>query len=154
MTSSGSAPPTSVPPTAERETALRLLAGLQRARRTLVGYGEACASRLDLSYPELLVLNELVVTSHPTVVSRSTGIPPSTVSRLLRALEGRGLVERAVDSGDLRRFRVSLTRTGKRAVARSRDCLAASLQPKIARLGRERVERLFEALAVLEAEES
>src|SRR5690606_23980538 len=103
---------------------------------------------------ELLVLNELVQTSHPTVVSRSTGIPPSTISRLLRSLEDRGLVERAVDTEDLRRFRVSLTRAGKRAVARSRDCLAASLEPKIATLGGDRVDELFHALAVLEADES
>ena len=149
MTSPGSTLPTS-----EREAALRLLASLQRARRTLVGFGEGCASRLGLSFPELLVLNELVVTSHPTVVSRSTGLPPSTVSRLLRSLEGRGLVERAVDSQDLRRFRVSLTREGKRVVARSRDCLAASLQPKIARLGMAGVDQLCGALSVLEADES
>src|SRR5690606_32475966 len=103
-----------------------------------------------MSLPELIVLSELESTAHPTVVSRATGIPPSTVSRLLRSLEGRGLVERAVDPEDLRRFRVSLTRDGLRAVRQSRNCLARSLVPKIAGLGKERVDRLFEALSVLE----
>lgn len=145
--------PASTPHSSEREAALRLLSSLQRARRTIVAYSEGCAARLGLSFPELLVLHELVHTAHPTVVSRSTGIPPSTISRLLRSLEGRGLVQRAVDSQDLRRFRVSLTREGKRAVARSRECLATSLQPKIGRLGMERVDQLFAALSVLEADE-
>gem|GEM_PF-2293558 len=148
------APPASSNSASEREAALQLLASIQRARRALIAYGERCADRLGLTFPELLVLNELVHTAHPTVVSRSTGIPPSTISRLLRSLEDRGLVERAVDAKDLRRFRVSLTRTGKRVVARSRDCLAATLQPKIAHLGGERVAELFGALAVLEAEEA
>src|SRR5690606_6088673 len=85
------APPASSNSASEREAALQLLASIQRARRALIAYGERCADRLGLTFPELLVLNELVHTAHPTVVSRSTGIPPSTISRLLRSLEDRGL---------------------------------------------------------------
>ncbi len=142
-------PPFSVPST-ERDAALRLLASLQRARRALVAYGEACASRLDLSFQELIVLNELVGTAHPTVVARSTGIPASTVSRLLRSLEDRGLVKRAVDAADLRRFHVSLTSEGKRIVKESQDCIASSIEPRMGVLGKRRVEQLFRALYVLE----
>ncbi len=145
-------PPTSSLPGSEREAALQLLASFLRARRALVAYGEGCADQLDMSLPELIVLSELESTAHPTVVSRATGIPPSTISRLLRSLEGRGLVERAVDTEDLRRFRVTLTSAGRRCVARSRDCLAAALAPKIAGLGEERVGQLFEALSLLEGE--
>lgn len=142
-------PPFSVP-SSERDAALRLLASLQRARRALVGYSEGCASRLGLNLQELIVLNELESTAHPTVVARSTGIPASTVSRLLRGLEGRGLVERAVDVLDLRRFHVSLTDEGRRVVKESQECLARSLEPRMGVLGKRRVEQLFRALSVLE----
>lgn len=142
-------PPFTVPST-ERDAALRLLASLQRARRAIVGYSEGCASRLGLSFQELIVLNELETTAHPTVVARSTGIPASTVSRLLRSLEDRGLVQRAVDSVDLRRFRVSLTEQGRRVVKESQECLARSLEPRMGLLGKRRVEQLFRALSVLE----
>ena len=48
----------------------------------------------------------------PSEIAAATGIGASNLSRLLKALEERGLVERNIDDKDKRRFRFALTPAG------------------------------------------
>lgn len=50
---------------------------------------------------------------NPTVLSRSQRVSKNTVSALLRGLEAQGLIQRAIDSSDLRAFRIQLTPAGR-----------------------------------------
>ncbi len=77
-------------------------------------------THLELSGPRwailmLLLENEkngdFIVT--PTVLSRSQSVKKNTISSMLKKLETDGLVERSLDPGDKRLFRIHLTRKGK-----------------------------------------
>jgi DNA-binding MarR family transcriptional regulator len=62
------------------------------------------------------------------------GIAPSTLTRNLARLEGRGLVKRSPESGDGRAFRVALTASGERAagdVSRQDDEFASSVLSRL-----------------------
>ncbi|MBO9522195.1 MAG: MarR family transcriptional regulator [Nocardioidaceae bacterium] len=50
----------------------------------------------------------------PRELSALLGLPPSTLTGVLRALEERGDTERTADPRDRRSYRVALTRAGKR----------------------------------------
>jgi len=50
---------------------------------------------------------------NPTVLSRSQRVSKNTISALLRGLETQGLIRRALDSADLRAFRIQLTQAGR-----------------------------------------
>ncbi len=49
----------------------------------------------------------------PTVLSHSQRVSKNTISALLRGLEAQGLIQRALDSADLRAFRIQLTQAGR-----------------------------------------
>ncbi len=51
----------------------------------------------------------------PTKLARRLGMPPTTLSAVLRRLEYRGLVKRSRDPGDGRRCVLELTAKGRRA---------------------------------------
>jgi DNA-binding MarR family transcriptional regulator len=75
----------------------------------------------NLSSARLRLLVRLVVTERlgqpeglsPTMLSRCHHVSRNTVSALLRGLEQQGLIERAVDTEDRRRFYIRLTPAGR-----------------------------------------
>jgi DNA-binding MarR family transcriptional regulator len=56
----------------------------------------------------------------PRELSLLLGLPPSTLTGVLRAIEQRGHTERTVDPDDRRSYRLALTSAGKRAHTRAR----------------------------------
>jgi DNA-binding MarR family transcriptional regulator len=52
----------------------------------------------------------------PTYLSRCQSVSKNTISSLIGGLEEQGFVERELDSGDKRRFRIRLTDAGRQAV--------------------------------------
>ena len=73
-------------------------------------------ARLDL----LHAIDDLKVRPRQTWLAKWFGVTAATMSKLVRALEGLGLVERARDPADARAFRISLTQRGLRLLRRVR----------------------------------
>ncbi len=92
---------------------------------------QACERRLgELTYPQFNVLSAISLhhaRTHqaPTQqqVAEAARMDRMMVSKLIGALESRGLVERASDSADARLRRLSLTAAGRTAL---RQCIAAA----------------------------
>lgn len=81
-----------------------------------------------------------------------TGLEPLYVSKLARALESAGLVERTPDPADSRAVRLSLTAEGREAAARAVDVVHPLLDRLLAPLGGlegARAEAFARELAVL-----
>jgi DNA-binding MarR family transcriptional regulator len=115
----------------------RDLIALQRATHSLILALDAELESLGLSASE----TNLIACLTPDTPRRigelvaATGQRPSTVTGILDRLERRGVVERALDPGDRRSFRIALTADGvslhgwvregyENVAARTRDGLA------------------------------
>ena len=73
-------------------------------------------ARLDV----LHAIDDLGVRPRQTWLAQWFGVTAATMSKLVRALEGLGLVARARDPADARAFRISLTELGLRLLRRVR----------------------------------
>jgi DNA-binding MarR family transcriptional regulator len=80
----------------------------------------------DLTHVQFVLLASLwwLESHHPDAPTQATlaeqaGTDPMMTSQVLRKLEARGLLERAVDASDTRARRLRLTRAGRDLVARA-----------------------------------
>lgn len=77
-------------------------------------------------------------------------ISPSTLTRIVNALEHEGLIERRPDPTDRRVTVVALSRSGRRLLAEARDRSAAYLAGRVAALTPAEQRVLVDALPILE----
>jgi DNA-binding MarR family transcriptional regulator len=79
------------------------------------------------------------------------GVSAPTATRIVAALEQQGVVRREPDVADRRSWRVSLTATGRDRLVHVRRVRTARLAQRLAALDPTALDRLIEALPVLEA---
>ena len=83
-----------------------LLARFFRLQRLLRQEVEARLGPLGLSGLEAWLLKVLSQRPYPSEAARAMGLPPPTVSHMVRRLERAGFLAREVDPEDLRRHRL------------------------------------------------
>lgn len=126
-----------------------LLARFFRLQRLLRQEVEARLGPLGLSGLEAWLLKVLSQRPYPSEAARAMGLPPPTVSHMVRRLERAGFLAREVDPEDLRRHRLRLTPKGARALRRAEVLMAEAFARRASRLQEgERAEllRLFAKL--------
>lgn len=126
-----------------------LLARFFRLQRLLRQEVEARLGSLGLSGLEAWLLKVLSQRPYPSEAARAMGLPPPTVSHMVRRLERAGFLAREVDPEDLRRHRLRLTPKGARALRRAEALMAEAFARRASRLQEgERAEllRLFAKL--------
>ncbi len=67
-----------------------------------------------------LYMHERLGNAHaitPTMLSKTQHVSKNTISALLRGLESQGLIERRLDTDDLRAFRIQLTEPGREYIS-------------------------------------
>ncbi|ASW55167.1 MarR family winged helix-turn-helix transcriptional regulator [Plantactinospora sp. KBS50] len=84
-------------------------------------------------------------------LAQREAVSPPTMSRVLAALDERGLIARAPDRSDARSTRVTLSDAGRRALAEIRGRRTALLDARLARLDPDQRAALRDALPALEA---
>lgn len=120
---------------------------LQRALREEMEEG---LEALGLSGLEAWLLRVVDTNPHPSDAARHMGLPPPTVSHMLRRLEEKGFLERSLDSKDLRRFSFRLTEKGKSGLRQAEALMEKALRRRLARLQPEETAHLLELLGRLE----
>jgi DNA-binding MarR family transcriptional regulator len=88
-----------------------------------------------------------------TRLAQHAGTDPMMTSQVTRKLEGRGLLERALDPADSRARRLHLTAAGRAVVAQSLKDVEAADEDYFAALGRQR-DAFVRALGTLEKSSS
>jgi len=89
----------------------------------------------ELTTPlDLMLLAQIAELRHPGEVAQKMGLPPSTVSQILKRLEQRGLVARALDPQDLRRHVFTLTPSGLRCLEEGKRLLEAAMEDRLSHL--------------------
>lgn len=141
---------TDAPSTPELYTLVRQT--LRLARRFQQTLDEPLERELGLSIKELLVLAAVMDGAHtPGAVAERQALPAPTVTRIVSRLAEQGLLERASDPADLRRFRLRLTPAGEAARARIRTLGPQIVQDQFGFLPGSQVEAARAALEDLEA---
>ncbi|WP_105317023.1 MarR family winged helix-turn-helix transcriptional regulator [Thermus tenuipuniceus] len=120
---------------------------LQRALREEMEEG---LEALDLSGLEAWLLRVVDTHPYPSDAARHMGLPPPTVSHMLRRLEEKNFLERFLDNKDLRRFSFRLTEKGRSALRQAEGLMEAALRRRLARLKPEEIAHLLELLGRLE----
>ncbi len=105
-----------------------------------------------LPAPQLSALSVLVFAGPQTLgaLAAAEQVRPPTITRLIRALEAAGLVEREIDPDDRRISRIEATARGARLLHEGRRRRVASLNASLRRLSARDRALILRALPVLE----
>jgi MarR family transcriptional regulator, temperature-dependent positive regulator of motility len=93
---------------------------------------EICALGLDSK--ELFLLAEIEEHPYPAELATTLHMPKATVTAYLKRLESAGFVRREIDPSDLRRHRLILTATGRRASTGGMAALSEEFDKRLERL--------------------
>jgi DNA-binding MarR family transcriptional regulator len=89
---------------------------------------------LGLEVKELFVLAAIDEHPHPAELADVLCIPKPSITVYLKRLGSSGFIRRDIDPNDLRRHRLSLTSTGRKAMARGLALLAGAFGERLSRL--------------------
>jgi DNA-binding MarR family transcriptional regulator len=99
---------------------------------------------------EFFLLGKLDDHPYPADLSRALLTPKPTITFMVKRLEAVGFVQRQTEAGDLRRFRLTLTPSGRKAMEAARAILDEAFGRRLARLStdeRAKLVRILELLA-------
>ena len=131
-----------------QEVASRLRLAVARLHRTLRQHADAGLSPSQLS---ALVAIERHGSMTLGELATHEGVAPPTITGVVARLEADGNVEREPDPSDRRVVRVTASARGRELVVRARERKDAWLTRRIAGLTPDELDRLADALGVIEA---
>jgi DNA-binding MarR family transcriptional regulator len=134
-----------LPSLAESATRLRLVVG--RLTRWLRQHGPGL---LTAGQHSALVMVEERGPLRLTALAAAEGVSPPTMTRVVEGLTARGLVERQLDASDARCNLIALSDTGAALLHEMRSSREAILARQLAGLSAAELQRLTDALPVLE----
>jgi len=105
---------------------------------------------LRLEMKEFLLLSKLDEHPNPADLARALVIPKPSVTFMVKRMEAAGYVRRELQHDDLRRFRLTLTPSGRSAMERARRIFDEEFGRRLSRLTQaQRLElmRMFERMA-------
>jgi len=105
---------------------------------------------LRLEMKEFLLLGKLDEHPNPADLARALVTPKPSVTFMVKRMEALGYLRRELQSDDLRRFRLTLTPSGRSAMERARDIFDEEFGRRLSRLTqaqRAQLMRLFERMA-------
>jgi DNA-binding MarR family transcriptional regulator len=89
---------------------------------------------LGLETKELFVLAEVDEHPYPAELAAKLCMPKPTVTVNVKRLEAAGFLRREIDAKDLRRHRLLLTASGRKAMSRGLTLLSAAFATRLGRL--------------------
>src|SRR5258705_990612 len=105
---------------------------------------------LGLETKELFWLREVEAHSYPAELAAVLGMPKPTVTVYVKRLEAAGFLRREIDAADLRRHRLVVTPTGRKALSRGLALLSDGFGARLERLSAVEptpLQRLLEKMA-------
>jgi DNA-binding MarR family transcriptional regulator len=89
---------------------------------------------IGLETKELFLLAAVDEHPHPAALAGALCMPKPTVTVYLKRLEAAGFLRRDIDATDLRRHRLTLTPTGRKAMMRGQALLSKAFGARLGRL--------------------
>ncbi|HEU5033885.1 MAG TPA: MarR family transcriptional regulator [Mycobacteriales bacterium] len=138
---------TATPTLAQAAAAGRLRAAIARLNRML---RQQTVGELTLSQWSALITLESTSGLRIGELADREHVSAPTATRLVASLEALGLVSRTTDATDRRSAVVAVTAAGGHAISEARRARTASLAGRLAGLSTDDLQRLLDALPVLE----
>ena len=132
---------------AHAETAAKLRTAIARLNRRL---RQETVGELTLSQWSALVAVETSGRMRIGDLAEHEHVSAPTATRLVASLEAEGMLQREVDDGDRRATVVSLAEAGRQALAELRRKRTEALAARLAALTSDDLDRLVDALPLLE----
>jgi DNA-binding MarR family transcriptional regulator len=95
---------------------------------------EADVRGQGLEMKELFLLGKLDAHPHPAGLARALLLPKPSITFMVKRMEAAGFVRRETVAGDLRRFRLTLTASGRKALDAARAILDKAFARRLGRL--------------------
>lgn len=89
---------------------------------------------LGLETKELFLLAEVDAHPHPAELASVLSMPKPTVTTYVKRLEAAGFLRREINAADLRRHRLTLTNSGRKAMTNGFALLSKAFDARLARL--------------------
>ncbi len=103
-------------------------------------------------YPRaVFLLSRVEELPYPAQLAEALLVPAPTVSFIVRQFEKQGLLSRANDKKDLRRYRLSLTAKGKKSLAKARQVLDRCAEKRMAKLSKSELGAFAQMMRTLNA---
>jgi DNA-binding MarR family transcriptional regulator len=105
---------------------------------------------LKLEMKEFFLLSELDEHESPADLARVLMLPKPSVTFMVKRMEAAGYIKRELQPADLRRFRLTLTASGRKAMGRAREILDGAFARRLAQLTqaqRAELQRLLERMS-------
>jgi DNA-binding MarR family transcriptional regulator len=105
---------------------------------------------LRLEIKEFLLLSKLDEHPNPAELARALVTPKPSVTFMVKRMEAAGYLRRELQPDDLRRFRLTLTPSGRRAMESAREIFDEEFGRRLSRLTqaqRAELMRIFERMA-------
>ena len=86
----------------------------------------------------------------PAELARMMHLPPPTVTYMVKQMEAKGYLKRRAEPEDLRKFRLVLTSSGRKAIRHACEAFGEVLGRRLTRVGTEEIgafDRVLERLA-------
>ncbi|MDC0712875.1 MarR family transcriptional regulator [Stigmatella sp. ncwal1] len=102
-----------------------------------------------LEMKELFLLDKLDEHPNPAALARALLTPKPSITFMVKRMEAAGFIRRETQADDLRRFRLTLTPSGRKAMEATRALLDEACERRLARLTqaeRSELARLLERL--------
>ena len=127
-----------------------ILANLWQLIQSVMDDSEPELEALGLSPKAFFMLAAVEDHPFPAELARKMYLPPPTVTYMVKQLEEKGFLERRVEPGDLRKFRLVQTVAGREALSQGSEVLGRVLDQRLKRLDRDEIvsfDRLVKRLA-------
>ena len=95
---------------------------------------EPAVREKGLEMKELFLLGKLDEHPHPADLARALLTPKPSITFMVKRMEAAGFVQRQTEAGDLRRFRLTLTRAGRKIKETAQAILDEAFEQRLARL--------------------
>lgn len=113
------------------ETPWQIITSIWRLSRHLREEATPCLEQIGLGRFDPWMLEAIDQWAYPSKIVEVTLLPAPTISQYLRRLEKAGLVVRAFDPQDLRRFRFEVTPHGRHLQQLGRQCITRALEARL-----------------------
>jgi DNA-binding MarR family transcriptional regulator len=116
---------------------------------SLLAEAEPRVREHGLEMKELLLLDKLDEHPNPAALARALLTPKPSITFMVKRMEAAGFIRRETQADDLRRFRLTLTPSGRKAMEAARALLDEAFERRLARLSqgeRSELARLLERL--------
>ena len=89
---------------------------------------------LKLEIKEFFLLGQLDDHPNPAELARVLMLPKPSITFMVKRMEAAGYVRREMDASDLRRFKLTLTASGRRAMEKARVIMDEAFGKRLSRL--------------------